>query len=69
VAYRQTVEPLVHMHGQWAPDDANRLGPAAVARIGWRLFQSGQSVDPAVFAPVYLRKSDAEINLKRIPSC
>lgn len=69
VAYRQTLEPLVHMHGHWASDDENRLGPTAVARIGWRLFQSGQSVDPAVFAPVYLRKSDAEINLKRILSC
>lgn len=69
LAYRHTVEPLVHASSQWVTDDESRLSPAAVARIGWRLFQSGQSVDPALFAPVYLRKSDAEINLKKRPSC
>jgi tRNA threonylcarbamoyladenosine biosynthesis protein TsaB len=66
--YRQTVEPLVHMHSQWVSDDESRLSPAAVARIGWRLFQSRQSVDPGLFAPVYLRKSDAEINLSKCAS-
>ena len=65
VAYRQTLESLVHKPSQWVSDDESRLSPAAVARIGWRLFQSGQSVDPALFAPVYLRKSDAEINLNK----
>lgn len=66
LAYRDTLEPLVHISSQWASEDESRLSPAAVARIGWRLFQSGQSVDPARFAPVYLRKSDAEINLNKL---
>ena len=66
LAYRHTIEPLVHTSCQWVSEDESRLSPAAVARIGWRLFQSGQSVDPAIFAPVYLRKSDAEINLKNV---
>lgn len=66
LAYRHTLEPLVHTSGQWVSDDESRLSPAAVARIGWRLFQSGQSIDPALFAPVYLRKSDAEINLNKL---
>jgi tRNA threonylcarbamoyladenosine biosynthesis protein TsaB len=69
LAYRQTFEPLVHPSSQWVSEDDGRLSPAAVARIGWRLFQSGQSVDPARFAPVYLRKSDAEINLNKRLSC
>jgi tRNA threonylcarbamoyladenosine biosynthesis protein TsaB len=66
LAYRHTLEPLVHSSSQWVSEDESRLSPAAVARIGWRLFQSGQSVDPALFAPVYLRKSDAEINLSKL---
>lgn len=66
VAYRQILEPLVNTPGQWVSDDESRLSPAAVARIGWRLFQSGRSVDPALFTPVYLRKSDAEINLNKL---
>jgi tRNA threonylcarbamoyladenosine biosynthesis protein TsaB len=69
LAYRNTLKPFVHKSSQWGSDDESRLSPAAVARIGWRLFQSGQSVDPALFAPVYLRKSDAEINLKKRLSC
>jgi tRNA threonylcarbamoyladenosine biosynthesis protein TsaB len=68
VAYRPALELLLKTPGQWVSDDESRLSPAAVARIGWRLFQSGQSVDPANFAPVYLRKSDAEINLSKILS-
>jgi tRNA threonylcarbamoyladenosine biosynthesis protein TsaB len=64
VAYRQTLEPHIGTNGHWASNDESRLDPAAVARIGWRLFRSGQTIDPALFAPVYLRKSDAEINLK-----
>jgi tRNA threonylcarbamoyladenosine biosynthesis protein TsaB len=69
LAYRHTFEPLVHASSQWVSKDESRLSPAAVARIGWRLFQSGQSVDPALFAPVYLRQSDAEINLNKRLSC
>ena len=69
LAYRHTLESLVLRSSHWASEDESRLSPAAVALIGWRLFQSGQSVDPAHFAPVYLRKSDAEINLKRRLSC
>jgi tRNA threonylcarbamoyladenosine biosynthesis protein TsaB len=66
LAYRHTLESLVHSSSQWVSEDESRLSPAAVSRIGWRLFQSGQSVDPALFAPVYLRKSDAEINLSKL---
>jgi tRNA threonylcarbamoyladenosine biosynthesis protein TsaB len=66
LAYRHTLEPLVHRSSQWVSEDKSQLSPAAVARIGWRLFQSGQSVDPALFAPVYLRKSDAEIHLNKL---
>jgi tRNA threonylcarbamoyladenosine biosynthesis protein TsaB len=66
LAHRHTLEPLVHTVCQWVSEDESRLHPGAVARIGWRLFNSGQSVDPALFAPVYLRKSDAEINLSKI---
>jgi tRNA threonylcarbamoyladenosine biosynthesis protein TsaB len=69
VAYRSTLEPLAQNHCQWVSDDKSRMSPAAVARIGWRLFQSGQWVDPAHFAPVYLRKSDAEINANKTFSC
>jgi tRNA threonylcarbamoyladenosine biosynthesis protein TsaB len=69
LAYRHTFEPLVHMSSQWVSEDESRLSPAVVARIGWRLFQFGRSVDPGLFAPVYMRKSDAEINLNKRLSC
>jgi tRNA threonylcarbamoyladenosine biosynthesis protein TsaB len=69
VAYRPALEPLVQRQCHWVSDDEGRMSPAAVARIGWRLFQSGQSVDPAYFVPIYLRKSDAEINAGKINNC
>ena len=69
MAYRHSIEPLVRAEGHWVSEGESRLDPAAVAQIGWRLFRSGRSIDPALFAPVYLRQSDAEINLKKPVCC
>ncbi len=68
VAYRESLESELHLTRQWATEDRNSLQPATVAQLGALKFQAGDTLDPATFAPVYLRKSDAEINLRKSTS-
>ena len=49
---------------QWTPSIYNEIHPAMVAQLAWRRLQQGAQDDVETFAPVYLRKSDAEINKK-----
>ena len=49
---------------QWTPSIYNEIHPAMVAQLAWRRLQQGALDDVETFAPVYLRKSDAEINKK-----
>ncbi len=39
----------------------NAISPTAVGRLAWQLLQQGAQVDVHRFAPVYLRKSDAQV--------
>jgi tRNA threonylcarbamoyladenosine biosynthesis protein TsaB len=51
---------------RWAPVICNDIHPSMVAELAWKRFQQGQWDDVETFVPVYLRKSDAEINREKI---
>ena len=59
--YGAQLAGLVKPALQWAPEDDQAIRPAVLARLAWRRFQQGDTDDPGGFAPVYLRKSDAEM--------
>lgn len=61
----QVARRLKH-NAQWAPANDNDIRPAVLARLAWDLFQQGRCVDAETFVPVYLRKSDAELNRKHL---
>jgi tRNA threonylcarbamoyladenosine biosynthesis protein TsaB len=46
---------------QIVPDADNLIRPAVLAQLAWRRFLQGDVDDVEAFAPVYLRKSDAEL--------
>jgi len=43
-----------------APEALWDIRPAAVARLGHRLWQDGETVDPLHLAPIYIRRPEAE---------
>jgi tRNA threonylcarbamoyladenosine biosynthesis protein TsaB len=59
--YDKKIASLLRFPWHRPSEDDNRLDPSAVARLGWRMFQAGDIQDPATIDPVYLRKSDAQI--------
>lgn len=62
--YRSSLEPLLEHPAQWAEETLSGLRPKVLAHLAWQRFEAGQLDDAPAFTPVYLRKSDAEINLK-----
>ena len=64
--YRKTLEPLLKVKVTWARDGENGLRPSMLARLGWRKFERGDTLSADAFRPVYLRKSDAELNRRRL---
>ncbi len=63
--YQKQLQAQIHSPIQWASPEQGRLQPAVVAHLGWQKFKTGRTDDAATFGPVYLRKSDAEINLEK----
>jgi tRNA threonylcarbamoyladenosine biosynthesis protein TsaB len=59
--YAVPLSELVTQRIQWASGIDHTIRPAILARLAWRRFQKGDVDDTACFAPVYLRKSDAEL--------
>jgi tRNA threonylcarbamoyladenosine biosynthesis protein TsaB len=60
--YAAQLPRLVKQAIQWAPDADCTIRPAVLACLAWRRFQEGDVDDTGCFAPVYLRKSDAELH-------
>ncbi|MEJ2659647.1 MAG: tRNA (adenosine(37)-N6)-threonylcarbamoyltransferase complex dimerization subunit type 1 TsaB [Desulfobacteraceae bacterium] len=58
--YAAQLHGVVEQAVQWAPEADHAIRPAVLARLAWRRFQQGDVDDTGGFAPVYLRKSDAE---------
>jgi tRNA threonylcarbamoyladenosine biosynthesis protein TsaB len=59
--YAAQLAGLVKPAVQWSLEADNAIRPAVLARLAWRRFQQGDVDDAGGFAPVYLRKSDAEM--------
>jgi tRNA threonylcarbamoyladenosine biosynthesis protein TsaB len=59
--YERLLPRLVKPAIQWVPDADNAIRPAVLARLAWRRFVKGDVDAVETFAPVYLRKSDAEL--------
>jgi len=62
VVYRQIIMDLMGKRAHFAPATQNVIRAATVAQLAWRRFGAGDTDDLARFVPVYLRKSDAELN-------
>jgi tRNA threonylcarbamoyladenosine biosynthesis protein TsaB len=50
---------------QLAPAVCHEIQPDTLAQLAWQRFQQGKAEDPDSFVPVYLRKSDAQINREK----
>jgi tRNA threonylcarbamoyladenosine biosynthesis protein TsaB len=61
-AYREIIEPGLRHPSRWESEMNSVLRAAWVARLAWKRLEQGESDDLHSFAPVYLRKSDAELN-------
>jgi tRNA A37 threonylcarbamoyladenosine modification protein TsaB len=58
--------PLFPAESGWArPQALSRAQAAAVARVGAHKLLAGETRTPAELQPIYLRKSDAEINREK----
>lgn len=62
--YRDALQKKLTCSAQWTPDELNHLRPTVLARLAWRRLQEGKTTDTRSFKPVYLRKSDAELQRK-----
>lgn len=59
--YRSKLSSQLKHPAQWANDEINGIRPAVMARLAWNRLQIGQIEQPQTLTPVYLRKSDAEL--------
>mgnify|MGYP000179828644 CR=1 FL=1 len=59
--FRQKLGP----RASFAPPDLSFPRASTVARLSLSVFQSGQTVDLMTFAPLYVRRSEAEIHRER----
>ncbi len=62
--YAEKLEAHINHPAQWASKQWSAIRPSVVAELGWHRLQQGQTDAVGTFAPVYLRKSDAEMNRK-----
>jgi tRNA threonylcarbamoyladenosine biosynthesis protein TsaB len=63
LAYRPLIEEKVNHFAHWGSGHADAINIGWVARLAWERFSQGNLDDVGDLGPVYLRKSDAEINL------
>lgn len=62
LVYRDVLENHLSHPAQWGSASNSALRIAWVARLAWQRLEMGESDDVRGLSPVYLRKSDAEIN-------
>lgn len=60
--YRSELQKSLRYPSRWTDHEGNALRPAVLARLAWQRFHDGETSDTRTFAPVYLRKSDAELH-------
>jgi tRNA threonylcarbamoyladenosine biosynthesis protein TsaB len=62
LAYRDILENHLSHPAHWETASNSALRIAWVARLAWQRLEQGESDDVRGLSPVYLRKSDAELN-------
>ncbi|MCP4689926.1 MAG: tRNA (adenosine(37)-N6)-threonylcarbamoyltransferase complex dimerization subunit type 1 TsaB [Desulfobacterales bacterium] len=62
--YRETILDALGPRAFFAPDDLHTIRGAVLASLGMARLARGEVVDLHAFTPVYIRKSDAELNLE-----
>ncbi len=60
--YRSELQTSLKFPTHLTDHEGNALRPAVLARLAWQRLQRGETADIRTFAPVYLRKSDAELH-------
>lgn len=68
LAYRPLIEEKVNHFIHWGSGYSDTINIGWVARLAWERFSQGDVDDVGDLGPVYLRKSDAEINLAVHPN-
>jgi tRNA threonylcarbamoyladenosine biosynthesis protein TsaB len=62
VLYREILETSLGILTRFAPPFQNTIRASTVAHLSMPAFETGHTDDVAEFVPVYIRKSDAELN-------
>ena len=62
--YRRELKSSLKQQAHLTGYEGNALRPAVLTRLAWQRLQRGETEDIRTFAPVYLRKSDAELHRK-----
>ncbi len=65
VMYKNMIEETLGPQARFVPPHLNTLRASVVAQIGMKQIERGETVDVALLAPNYIRKSDAEIKLEK----
>jgi len=65
VVYRHLIREAKGGAAHFAPPALNAIRASTLVQLSLARFSAGQTDDVAGFVPVYLRKSDAEINLRK----
>lgn len=60
--YAQNLMTRLNHPAHWASTHWHAIRPKVLADLAWQRLQKNQTDDVRTFAPVYLRKSDAELN-------
>ncbi len=60
--YQADIQKNINFPVQWAADDQHNLRPAVLARLAMQMLEKDRFQDPKTLMPLYLRRSDAEIN-------
>jgi tRNA threonylcarbamoyladenosine biosynthesis protein TsaB len=60
--YRDVIEGHLRQPGVFVAGRNNAIRPSVLARLCWCQYKKGKGNAVGTFAPVYLRKSDAELN-------
>lgn len=62
VLYRSMIRDSLGGSAYFAPSPVNVIRAFTVARLAWKRLENGDSDEVTRFVPVYLRKSDAQVN-------
>ncbi len=65
VTYRQLFQSLLGDRAAFAPCQLHQPSAGSLGLLAGEKLRAGDHLDPAVAVPIYIRSSDAELNLLR----